>query len=107
MLLLMTLSAPQYREVDRSGDSVRRLRLMATLYAVTTNGSGKQGGRVYGTVSDCGNGSVHPPTTRLPLLPYSKLCQQLDSPKEVIRHLKPEFLDDIASFYDPADELDA
>src|SRR5207302_10478552 len=40
-------------------------------------------------------------------LPYSKLCQRLDSLKDVIRHLKPEFLDDIASFYDPADELDA
>jgi hypothetical protein len=40
-------------------------------------------------------------------LPYSNLCQQLDSHREVIKHLKPEFLEDIASFYDPADELDA
>jgi hypothetical protein len=37
----------------------------------------------------------------------SKLCQRLDCLEDVIRHLKPEFLDDIAAFYDPADELEA
>jgi hypothetical protein len=40
-------------------------------------------------------------------LPYSKLCQRLDSLRDVIRHLKPEFLDDLASYYNPADELEA
>jgi hypothetical protein len=27
-------------------------------------------------------------------------------PKNVIRFLKPEFIDEIADFYDPADEVD-
>lgn len=40
-------------------------------------------------------------------MPYSKLCGRLDKAKEVIRFLRPEFLDDIAIFYDPADEVDA
>ncbi len=40
-------------------------------------------------------------------LPYSTLCGYLDDHDAVVRHLRPEFLDDIAEFYDPADEVDA
>jgi hypothetical protein len=40
-------------------------------------------------------------------MPYSKLCERLDKAKDVIRFLRPEFLDDIAVYYDPADEVDA
>ena len=40
-------------------------------------------------------------------MPYSKLCERLDKAKDVIRFLRPEFLDDIAVFYDPADEVEA
>ncbi len=40
-------------------------------------------------------------------LPYSKLCERLSSAKDVLRHLKPEFLDDIAESYDPREEVDA
>jgi hypothetical protein len=40
-------------------------------------------------------------------MPYSKLCERLDRAKDVIRFLRPEFLDDIAVHYDPADEVDA
>jgi hypothetical protein len=39
-------------------------------------------------------------------LPYSKLCERLKEAKNVIRFLKPEFIDEIADFYDPADEVD-
>jgi hypothetical protein len=39
-------------------------------------------------------------------LPYSKLCERLREAKNVIRFLKPEFIDEIADFYDPADEVD-
>ena len=39
-------------------------------------------------------------------LHYSKLCERLKEAKNVIRFLKPEFIDDIAEFYDPADEVD-
>ena len=39
-------------------------------------------------------------------LPYSKLCERLTEAKNVIRFLKPEFIDEIADFYDPADEVD-
>lgn len=38
-------------------------------------------------------------------LPYSKLCDRLQEAKSVIRFLKPEFLDEIAELYDPAEEL--
>jgi hypothetical protein len=38
-------------------------------------------------------------------LPYSQLCDRLDSLKEVVRHLKPEFLDDISIYFDPSEEL--
>lgn len=40
-------------------------------------------------------------------LPYSCLCQRLDEAKNVIGFLRPEFLDEIAISYDPADEVDA
>jgi hypothetical protein len=40
-------------------------------------------------------------------LPYSTLCKRLDSAKDLIQYLKPEFLNEIAEFYDPADELEA
>jgi hypothetical protein len=39
-------------------------------------------------------------------LPYSKLCERLKEAKNVVRFLKPEFIDEIAEFYDPADEVD-
>ncbi|QDU18475.1 EVE domain-containing protein [Urbifossiella limnaea] len=40
-------------------------------------------------------------------LPYSKLCARLDLLKDMVKHVKPEFLEDVAEFYDPADELEA
>jgi len=40
-------------------------------------------------------------------LPYSRLCQRLEEVKNVITYLKPDFVDDIAEFYDPAEEFDA
>jgi hypothetical protein len=39
-------------------------------------------------------------------LPYSKLCERLDEAKNVIRFLKPEFIDEIAEFFDPSEEVD-
>lgn len=39
-------------------------------------------------------------------LPYSRLCDRLDEAKNVIRHLRPEFLDEIAELYDPEGEVD-
>jgi hypothetical protein len=39
-------------------------------------------------------------------LPYSTLCERLDEAKNVIRFLKPEFIDEIAEFYDPSEEVD-
>jgi hypothetical protein len=39
-------------------------------------------------------------------LPYSKLCERLKEARNVIRFLKPEFIDEIADFYDPADDVD-
>lgn len=39
-------------------------------------------------------------------LPYSKLCERIEEARNVLRFLKPEFIDEIAEFYDPADELD-
>ncbi len=39
-------------------------------------------------------------------LPYSKLCSRLEEAKNVIRYLKPEFLDEIADLYNPEDEVD-
>jgi hypothetical protein len=38
-------------------------------------------------------------------LPYSKLCTRLDEARNVIRYLRPEFLDEIANLYDPAADL--
>ena len=40
-------------------------------------------------------------------LPYSGLCNRLDEARNVVRFLRPEFLDDLAEKYDPADEVDA
>jgi hypothetical protein len=40
-------------------------------------------------------------------LPYSKLCARLEEAKNFMRYLRPEFLDEIADFYDPAEEIDA
>ena len=39
-------------------------------------------------------------------LPYSKLCERVEVAKNVLRFLKPEFIDEIAEFYDPADDVD-
>ena len=39
-------------------------------------------------------------------LPYSKLCDRLDEAKNVIRFLKPEFIDEIADLYDPSEEVE-
>jgi hypothetical protein len=38
-------------------------------------------------------------------LPYSKLCARLEEAKNVIKYLRPEFLDEIADLYDPATEV--
>ena len=40
-------------------------------------------------------------------LPYSALCRQLEKAHEFLCHLKPDFIDDIAEMYDPAEEYDA
>ena len=40
-------------------------------------------------------------------LPYSKFCERLEEVKNVIAYLKPEFIDEIADIYDPAEEYDA
>jgi hypothetical protein len=40
-------------------------------------------------------------------LPYSRLCDRLDEAKNVIRYLRPEFLDEIAELYDPEGDVDA
>ncbi|MGB2986153.1 MAG: EVE domain-containing protein [Phycisphaerae bacterium] len=40
-------------------------------------------------------------------LSYSKLCQRLEEVKNVFSYLKPDFVDDITEFYDPAEEFDA
>ncbi len=39
-------------------------------------------------------------------LPYSKLCARLEEAKNVLRYLRAEFLDEIATLYDPAAEID-
>lgn len=39
-------------------------------------------------------------------LPYSALLDRLEQTRNVVRHLKPQFLDDIAETYDPNDEYD-
>lgn len=38
-------------------------------------------------------------------LPYSRLCARLEEAKSVIRHLKPDFLDDFAELYEPEAEI--
>jgi hypothetical protein len=44
--------------------------------------------------------------SRCGFLPYSELCERLKEAKNVIRLLKPEFIDEIAYFFDPVDEVD-
>ena len=39
-------------------------------------------------------------------LPYSRLCTRLEEAKSVIRHLKPDFLDDFAELYEPEAEIE-
>jgi hypothetical protein len=39
-------------------------------------------------------------------LPYSKLCERIEEARNVLRFLKPEFIDEIAEFYDPSDDVD-
>ena len=39
-------------------------------------------------------------------LPYSKLRERIEETKNVIRFLKPEFIDEIAEFYEPADDIE-
>ena len=39
-------------------------------------------------------------------LPYSRLCNRLEEAKNVIRFLRPEFLDEIAELYEPEGEVD-
>jgi hypothetical protein len=50
--------------------------------------------------------SNKPLHTLCSFLPYSKLCERLKEVKNVIHYLKPEFLDDIAESYDPAEDYD-
>lgn len=39
-------------------------------------------------------------------VPYSRLCDSLDTHKSVLKYMKPEFIDDIAESYDPAEDVD-
>jgi hypothetical protein len=39
-------------------------------------------------------------------MPYSILCKRLEEAKNVIKFLRPEFIDEIAELYDPAEEVD-
>jgi hypothetical protein len=39
-------------------------------------------------------------------LPYSRLCDRLEEAKNVVRYLRPEFLDEIAELYEPEAEVD-
>jgi predicted RNA-binding protein len=39
-------------------------------------------------------------------VPYSMLCKRLEEAKNVIKFLRPEFIDEIAELYDPAEEVD-
>ena len=39
-------------------------------------------------------------------LTYSKLCERFGEAKKVIRFLKPEFIVEIAEFYDSSEEVD-
>jgi hypothetical protein len=40
-------------------------------------------------------------------LPYSTLCNRLEAARDFLGYLKPDFIEDIAEFYDPAEEYDA
>lgn len=39
-------------------------------------------------------------------IPYSKLCQHLQEAEHFIPHLKPDFIDEIADYYDPEQEYE-
>ena len=39
-------------------------------------------------------------------LPYSRLCERLEEARNVIRFLRPAFLDEIAELYDPEGEVE-
>jgi hypothetical protein len=39
-------------------------------------------------------------------LPYSRLCERLEEARNVIRFLRPEFLDEIAELYEPEGEVE-
>lgn len=39
-------------------------------------------------------------------LPYSRLCQRLEEAKNVVRFLRPEFLDELAELYEPESQLE-
>jgi hypothetical protein len=39
-------------------------------------------------------------------LPYSRLCERLEEAKNVVRFLRPEFLDELAELYDPEGQVD-
>ncbi len=40
-------------------------------------------------------------------LPYRALCNRSDQAKDFLPYLKPDFIDEITEFYDPAEEFDA
>lgn len=40
------------------------------------------------------------------LLSYSKLCERIEGAKQVLRYLNPKFIDEIADFFDPAQDAD-
>ncbi len=39
-------------------------------------------------------------------LSYSRLCERIEGAKQVLRYLNPKFIDEIADFYDPAEDAD-
>jgi hypothetical protein len=39
-------------------------------------------------------------------LPYSRLCDRLEEARNVIRFLRPEFLDEIAELYEPEGQVE-
>lgn len=51
--------------------------------------------------------SNKPLHTLCSFLPYSMLCERLEEVKNVIPYLRPEFIDEIAESYDPAEDYGA
>jgi hypothetical protein len=39
-------------------------------------------------------------------LPYGQLCERLDQAKSFLPYMKPDFIDEITEYYDPAEEFD-